>query len=488
MTKSGDPAAELSEVERLRAENLRLSDQVKWLVKTESELNQFQEQLDRQVRIYRHLYDTGKRFTEATSVDEIVGVITAFALYELGFERCAVFLRDEAGDRFRVAACDGYYDDSSAAAQLTLSSDTPLLLPLPGSDCVLYDGQPGAESLREAAGSLGMAACLAFPIGVDPQKPRGLVVAGNSWERGEYHTAVAVDSDALIGLFNVARQASAALGNIESYLALEGERRQLERKVDERTRELSLAKEASESANRAKSQFLANMSHELRTPLNAIIGYSELLIEEAQEAGDKSLAGELNKIGTAGRHLLSLINTVLDLSKVEAGKMTIFCETFDVSDVVGEVATTVTPLAEKNLNRLQVTCTEGLDSMHTDAVKLRQILLNLLSNACKFTHDGTISLDVKRRAKDGDDEMIFIVADSGIGIPPDQITRIFDPFAQAEATTAHQYGGTGLGLTITAHFCRMLGGDITAASSPGEGSRFTVRLPARFSPPTAAPA
>ncbi len=479
--RAPEPEAEL-ELERLRAENLRLSDQVKWLVKTESELNNFQEQLDRQIHIYRHLYETGKRFSSAASVNEILGVVSEFVLYELGFERCLLLLRDSTDEHFRVAARDGYYGETTpSVAQLTIPRAAALLQPLVERECVVCELDCDSETLEAAGRQFGMREYIVFPFGQDPRDPRGLAIAGNSIERSAYHTRIEPESEALMGLANVVRQASTALANLESYLALEAERRLLERKVEERTLELSRAKEASEAANRAKSRFLANMSHELRTPLNAIIGYSEMLVEEAQDFGNESLVPDLEKIRAAGRHLLALINDVLDLSKIEAGKMQVFCETFDVAQLVRDTATTVAPLAEKNCNRLEVECGAELRTMHTDLVKVRQILLNLLSNACKFTHDGTIRLEAVRERNGQSDLIVFRVTDSGIGMSPEEIGRIFEAFTQADAATAHRYGGTGLGLTITAHHCRMLGGDVAVESEPGKGSRFTVRLPAQIS-------
>ncbi len=238
--------------------------------------------------------------------------------------------------------------------------------------------------------------------------------------------------------------------------------------------ELLRANAQAEAANKAKSQFLANMSHELRTPLNAIIGYSEILEEEAAEAGQDAFIPDLNKIKSAGKHLLTLINDVLDLSKIEAGKMEIFAETFDVKDIVDEAATTIEPSVAKNRNSLKVFCPADIGTMHSDVLKVRQILLNLLSNACKFTEKGTISLAVAREGGD----IVFRISDTGIGMTPEQMSRLFEAFSQAEASTTRSYGGTGLGLAITRKFCQMLDGDVTLESKRGTGSTFTVRLPA----------
>ncbi len=227
------------------------------------------------------------------------------------------------------------------------------------------------------------------------------------------------------------------------------------------------------AANQAKSQFLANMSHELRTPLNAIIGYSEILEEEAAETGQDAFIPDLNKIKSAGKHLLTLINDVLDLSKIEAGKMEIFAETFDIKQIVDEAATTIRPSVAKNNNALKVVCPADIGVMHSDVVKVRQILLNLLSNACKFTDNGTIALEAARETAD----IVFRISDTGIGMTTEQMSRLFEAFTQAEASTTRSYGGTGLGLTITRNFCQMLGGVVDLESERGKGSTFTVRLP-----------
>jgi len=251
--------------------------------------------------------------------------------------------------------------------------------------------------------------------------------------------------------------------------------------------ELLRARQDAEAANSAKSQFLAHMSHELRTPLNAIIGYSEMVEEEVADVGHPELAPDLQKIRSAGRHLLALINDILDLSKIEAGKLELFVETFDVRDTVRDVTTTIRPLVEKNGNTLEVRCGDALGEMRSDLIKVRQTLLNLLSNACKFTDHGTITLTAAREANgDGEDWLVFSVADTGIGMTPAQTAKLFEAFAQADASTARRYGGTGLGLAITRRFCRMMGGDVLVASETGKGSTFTVRLPAALE--AAAPA
>ena len=246
--------------------------------------------------------------------------------------------------------------------------------------------------------------------------------------------------------------------------------------------EMYKAKEAAEAASLAKSQFLANMSHELRTPLNAIIGYSELLQEEAVDLGEEDFVSDLERINNAGKLLLTLINDILDLSKIEAGHAELELENFDVSEVVQNVARTVEPLFVPNTNRLNVECPNNIGQLYSDQIKLTQILFNLLSNAAKFTENGTITLSVERIKNNeniGDSEQLnFKCTDTGIGITPEQLQKLFQPFTQADASTTRKYGGTGLGLAIAQKYSRMLGGEITVNSELGKGSTFTLILPA----------
>jgi signal transduction histidine kinase len=238
------------------------------------------------------------------------------------------------------------------------------------------------------------------------------------------------------------------------------------------------------AASQHKSQFLANMSHELRTPLNAIIGYSEMLQEEVEDLGEEALLPDLGKINAAGKHLLGLINDILDLSKIEAGKMDLDLQTFGVPDLVRDVASIVRPLVEKNANTLAVACPDDLGQMHADLTKVRQALFNLLSNAAKFSEGGTITLTVQRE----DGWLTFAVTDTGIGMTDEQMGRLFEAFSQAETSTRSRYGGTGLGLAISRQFCRLMGGDIAVTSVYGQGSTFTIRLPALVPAPATAPA
>jgi signal transduction histidine kinase/CheY-like chemotaxis protein len=275
--------------------------------------------------------------------------------------------------------------------------------------------------------------------------------------------------------------------------------------IEEREHQLEQAKLAAEGASRAKSTFLANMSHELRTPLNAIIGYSEILLEEAPEQGYEMLGRDLEKIRAAGTHLLSLISDILDISKIEAGKMDLALETFSVLALIQNVVATIRPLVSKNGNMLEVHCPQDIGNIHADPTRVRQVLFNLLSNAAKFTRKGHITLTVARDVQQApgagtatpaetsanaagqlpqaQEWLVFTVADTGIGMDESQIPYLFNEFTQADASTTREYGGTGLGLAISRRFCQMMGGDITATSRIGQGSVFTIRLPARVKQP-----
>jgi signal transduction histidine kinase len=243
--------------------------------------------------------------------------------------------------------------------------------------------------------------------------------------------------------------------------------------IQDTSRQLQIASEH-------KSQFLSSMSHELRTPLNAIIGLTELLCDNAARFGTEKALEPLRRVLGAGRHLLNLINDILDLSKIEAGRMDLTLESVGIGPIVEEVLGTARPLAEQNSNALALDCPDGIGSVHADSMRLRQILLNLLSNACKFTKGGVVRLRIVRAEESGQHWVDFAVSDTGIGMTEEQLGRLFQQFSQADASTTRQFGGSGLGLVISRRLCRLMGGDITATSAPGEGSTFTVRLPTEW--------
>jgi signal transduction histidine kinase len=296
---------------------------------------------------------------------------------------------------------------------------------------------------------------------------------------GDYHTMLGVPllrEGNLIGVFGLSRKTIRAFTDKQielvttfadqAVIAIENVR--LFDEIQEKSQQLA-------EASQHKSQFLANMSHELRTPLNAIIGVSEMLREDAEAL--KQDVEPLDRVLGAGRHLLALINDILDLSKIEAGRMELHLESFALVPLIDGVIKTIEPLAAKNGNQVAVHCDAAIGTMHADQMRLRQALLNLMSNANKFTDRGTITINAGHRQENGGDWITLAVTDTGIGMTPEQMGKLFQEFSQASSSTASKYGGTGLGLVISRRFCQMMGGDITVKSEPGRGSTFTIRLP-----------
>jgi PAS domain S-box-containing protein len=344
--------------------------------------------------------------------------------------------------------------------------------------------------LKLGAGLPGRVARLGRPAWItdvtgDPNFPRVQAAADAGLKAGfAFPVLVGTEVRAVLEFFShVSRSPDDPLLETMRHIGVQLGRVFERKRVEE---ELRLTRDAAEDASRTKSAFLANMSHELRTPLNAIIGYSEILQEEASDRQQPQFVPDLEKIRSAGKHLLNLINDILDLSKIEAGKMELYVEEVSLGALVREVVNTVEPMVSKNKNRLVVSCPKDPGYVKTDATRLKQVLFNLLSNACKFTSSGTVTLEVSREVVEGGIDWVMLrVADTGIGLTPEQRSRLFEAFSQADSSTSRRYGGTGLGLVITRRVCQMMGGEVTVESEFGQGSVFTVRVPAEVAMPRA---
>ncbi|AOS45355.1 Sensory/regulatory protein RpfC [Lacunisphaera limnophila] len=376
------------------------------------------------------------------------------------------------------------------------STERPLGLLYLKADKSIADDERFANLLRGSliifAGASFLAIAVAYRLGGRFTSPITELAQVSTAVRRTHNYAERVESTASGEIGELIESFNAMLGTIETKTTeleqarataegakeqLEEANRTLEARVEDRTKLLAKAVKDAEEASKAKSSFLAKMSHELRTPLNAIIGYSEILREDAVDDGDTRTAEDLDKVLNAARHLLGLINDVLDISKIEAGKMELYLENFDIAKTINEVIATAQPLIAKKGNVLALDCPPDTGSMLADATKLRQMLLNLLSNASKFTEKGTITLKVTRLPTE--DAIDFAVIDTGIGMTPEQLSRLFQAFSQADASTTSKYGGTGLGLAISKQFAQMMNGDITVTSAAGVGSTFSIRLPLR---------
>ena len=412
-------------------------------------------ELAQSVEELRALEQVTQAVNSSVDLETVLATIVAKATQLSGTEAGAIYVLDDAAQEFRLRSTYGLDDGIVAElkdshiriGQTAMSEAAARRVPIQVPD-IQNDPSATIDVIIRA----GFRALLFVPL-LGAERIVGALVVRRK-QPGEFpKTTVEL-------LQTFAAQSVLAFQNARLFSEIEKKSQQLE------------------TANQHKSQFLANMSHELRTPLNAIIGYSEILQEDVADLGRDNLVPDLRKIEGAGRHLLSLINDILDLSKVEAGRMDIFLEDVEIVPLLEEVRAIIVPLAEKNGNAVEYRVADNLGSMRTDRTKLKQSLLNILSNANKFTENGRVTL-IAERIQNGRTAVRFAISDTGIGMSEEQLGRLFQAFTQAETTTSQKYGGTGLGLVITRNFCQLLGGDVTVASKPGEGSTFTITLPDR---------
>jgi signal transduction histidine kinase len=424
-------------------ENVRLFDEVQ--ARTH--------ELAHSVEGLRALGEVTQAVNSTLDLETVLSTIVAKAVQLSGTDAGAIYVFDATEQAFHLRAAYGLSEELIAAIKDQYIGTSDAIRQAtrdrrPQQIADIRDEPP--SPVREIAMRAGLRARIIVPL-IDVEKIVGALVVRRK-QPGELPDNV-VD---LLRTF--AAQSVLAIQNARLFADIEDKRRQLE------------------LASQHKSQFLANMSHELRTPLNAIIGLTEMMVNNAARFGTEKAQEPLQRVRRAGQHLLSLINEVLDLSKIEAGKLELCPESVTLAPLIDEVIGTAQPLAEQNQNRLVAECQVHLAPLTVDPMRLRQILLNLLSNSCKFTKQGEVALRV-RKVIDGREWVEFAVSDTGIGMTVEQLARLFEEFSQADSLTARRYGGTGLGLAVTRKLARMMGGDVTVASKPGKGSVFSVRLP-----------
>src|SRR5439155_17175599 len=423
-----------------------------------SELRARTDELGQSVGELRALGEVSQAVNSTLDLQTVLSTIVAKAVQLSDTDAGSIYVHDETQQEFQLQANDGMSDELIAALK---------------------------DHHVDISGAVAEAAKQGEPIQVPDMQAERPIPANELMLREGYRARLLVPLlrfHEIMGALVVRRKTPGEFSKntidllrtfaAQSVLAIQNAR--LFQEIEEKGRQLELT-------SQHKSQFVASMSHELRTPLNAIIGLTEMMVSNAPRFGTEKAVEPLRRVHGAGTHLLGLINQVLDLSKIEAGKLELSPETVNVAPLLEDIIGTARQLAEQNKNRLVVESPDNLGSLTVDPMRLRQILLNLLSNACKFTKQGEVRLRVKR-VVDGRDWIEIAVADTGIGMTPEQQAKLFEEFTQADSSTARQYGGTGLGLAITRKLARMMGSDVTVASEPGKGSVFTVRLPGSADP------
>jgi signal transduction histidine kinase len=410
-------------------------------------------ELGRSVEELRALGEVSQTVNSTLDLETVLSTIVVKAVQLSNTEAGVIYVFDEKDQAFRVRATHGLSDELIEALreQQLGTSDAIRQATRDGRPQETTDiGDEPPSPIREIAMRAGLRARLVVPLVGTGRVVGALVIRRRQPGKFPKSTIELLQTFAT-----------------QSVLAIQNAR--LFKEIEDKSRQLA---EASEN----KSQFVSSMSHELRTPLNAIIGLTEMMVTNAARFGTEKAQEPLRRVNRAGTHLLGLINQVLDLSKIEAGKLELNPQTVQLASLINDVIGTAGQLAEQNKNRLILDAQENLGTLTVDPLRLRQILLNLLSNACKFTKGGEVKLQTRRMA-DGRDWIELSVADSGIGMTAEQQAKLFEEFTQADATTAQRFGGTGLGLAIARKLARMMGGDVTVTSEPGKGSVFTVRLP-----------
>jgi two-component system, sensor histidine kinase ChiS len=481
----------------LEAEIAELREQVKGLVRTESRLNRARNQLDQQMRLFRGLYELSERNHAVFDLHRILTEILTFTLYELAYQRAVVFLAGARAPHLEVFVCDGYFEDDERdrVRRATLAPDDPLLAEVRDGKQLSWraDDDATRDRYRGFSERIGIDHFFAFPI-VSGTETVGMFVVGNTAASERYHTRVEL-GDAAYGIGTVASQISAAVNKCRLFQALADERNSLDEKVRQRTRELSEANANLEHMNSLKSQFFANVSHELRTPLTLSIGPLEEVLKpsNALSAGDRNQY--LRTVHANQLRLLKLINNLLDFAKLEAGKMTLAYQPQNIAESLRFYVGTFQAAARgRRLVMDVVVATAGETTLYVDHDKFENIIVNLLSNAFKFTPDGgritvsvreSINKDARSRPASAGaslesinkDALAIDVTDTGIGIPPGSLAAIFDRFSQVDSSERRRYEGTGIGLAMVKELVALHGGTVTVASEPGVGSTFTVVLP-----------